>query len=100
MLNRTLIISISCLLFNVSFSQTSIKSFTEKLDELAKTKEGLKDNVRIDLSGLTLYDFINALAEEHQLNVSADANLNQLVTSNFYDVNVKDVFLFLIKNIN
>ncbi|PIA79290.1 type II and III secretion system protein [Gaetbulibacter sp. 4G1] len=94
---RTLFIIICCLIFNISFSQTNIKLFTEKLEELSKTKEGLQDNVRIDLSGLTLYDFINALAEEHQLNVSVDSNLNQLVTSNFYDVNIKDVFLFLIK---
>lgn len=85
------------ILFNVSFSQTPIDIFTNTLDELAKTKKGLNDNVRIDLSGLPLYDFINALAEEHQLNVSVDADLNQLVTSNFYDVNIKDIFLFLIQ---
>ena len=86
-----------CLLFNVGFSQTNMEAFTKKIDELSKAKKGLNDNIRIDLSGLTLYDFINTLAEEHQLNVSVDANLNQLVTSNFYDVNIKDVFLFLIK---
>lgn len=95
--NRILNIFFFCFLFNIGFSQTNIKTFTEKLDELAKTKQGLNDNVRIDLSGLTLYDFINALAEEHELNVSVDANLNQLVTSNFYDVNIKDVFMFLIQ---
>lgn len=97
MLYRFLTIPLCCLIFNISFSQTSIKKFTEKLDELSKTKEGLNDNIRIDLSGLTLYDFINTLAEEHELNVSVDSKLNQLVTSNFYDVNIKDVFLFLIK---
>ena len=94
---RILNILIFCLFFNVGFTQTTIETFTEKIDELAKTKKGLNDNARIDLSGLTLYDFINALAEEHELNVSVDANLNQLVTSNFYDVNIKDVFLFLIQ---
>lgn len=91
------IIFFFCLFINVCVSQTNIDGFTKKIDELAKTKKGLNDNVRIDLSGLTLYDFINALAEEHQLNVSVDAKLNQLVTSNFYDVNIKDVFLFLIQ---
>ncbi|MEP4779333.1 MAG: type II and III secretion system protein, partial [Algibacter sp.] len=94
---RILNIFIFCLFFNVCFSQTDVVTFTKKINELAKTKKGLNDNIRIDLSGLTLYDFINALAEEHELNVSVDANLNQLVTSNFYDVNIKDVFLFLIQ---
>ncbi|WP_346882338.1 type II and III secretion system protein [uncultured Algibacter sp.] len=95
--NRILNIFFFCLLCNIGFSQTNIETFTKKIDELAKTKEGLNENVRIDLSGLTLYDFINALAEEHKLNVSVDSNLDQLVTSNFYDVNIKDVFMFLIK---
>ncbi|AXT21188.1 type II and III secretion system protein [Flavobacteriaceae bacterium AU392] len=99
MIYKILIISVCFLMFNISFSQSpaNIKTFTEKIDELAKTKKGLEDNVRIDLTGLTLYDFINALADEHQLNVSVDIKLNQLVTSNFYDVNIKDVFLFLIQ---
>ena len=97
---RILNIFFLCLFVNVCFSQTNINDFTKKLDELAKTKKGLNDNVRIDLSGLTLYDFINALAEEHQLNVSVDSSLNQLVTSNFYDVNIKDVFMFLIQKHN
>src|SRR5690606_30519499 len=44
-----------------------------------------------------LYDFITTLAEEHELNVSVDPQLNQLVTSNFFDINVKDVFMFLVK---
>ncbi|WP_308993688.1 type II and III secretion system protein [Mariniflexile litorale] len=94
---RILTIIFFCFFINVCFSQTNIEIFTKKIDELAKTKKGLNENVRIDLAGLTLYDFINALAEEHQLNVSVDSNLNQLVTSNFYDVNIKDVFMFLIK---
>ncbi|HEX9600809.1 MAG TPA: type II and III secretion system protein [Mariniflexile sp.] len=97
---RILNIFFLCLFVNICFSQTNINDFTKKLDELAKTKKGLNDNVRIDLSGLTLYDFINALAEEHQLNVSVDSSLNQLVTSNFYDVSIKDVFMFLIQKHN
>ncbi|GGD07632.1 type II secretion system protein GspD [Hyunsoonleella pacifica] len=97
MLNKFLYTFFFCCLFSIGFSQKPVDVFTKKLDELAKIKEGLNDNVRIDLSGLTLYDFINAIAEEHELNVSVDSNLNQLVTSNFYDVNIKDVFLFLIQ---
>ncbi|RED45647.1 type II secretion system protein GspD [Seonamhaeicola aphaedonensis] len=97
MLKPPLHIIIFILSVNLCFSQNKIDVFTKKIDELAQVKKGLNDNVRIDLSGLTLYDFINAIAEEHELNISVDVNLNQLVTSNFYDVNVKDVFLFLIQ---
>ncbi len=97
MLKKTICVLLVQLYVSFGFAQSSIESFSLKLDELAKTKKGLNENSRIDLSGLTLYDFINALAEEHELNVSVDSQLTQLVTSNFYDVNIKDVLLFLIK---
>ncbi|PKP11181.1 MAG: type II and III secretion system protein [Bacteroidetes bacterium HGW-Bacteroidetes-3] len=95
--NKITLIIIFFLFFNLIFSQSDIKEFTNKIEELSKTKEGLNENVRIDLTGLTLYDYITTLAEEHKLNVSVDAELNQFVTSNFYDVKLKDVFLFLIQ---
>lgn len=81
----------------ISFSQTNNHDYSNKIEELAKVKEGLNDAVRIDLTGLTLYDFITTLAEEHELNVSVDTELNQIVSGNFFDVTVKDVFLFLIQ---
>lgn len=85
------------LTINLGFSQSNLEEFTLKLDELSITKKGLNDNIRIDLTGLTLNDFITTLAEEHELNVSVDPKLNEIVTSNFFDVKVKDVFLFLIE---
>jgi type IV pilus assembly protein PilQ len=92
----TLVFLLSC---NFTFSQRNNKVLN-KIEELSKTKTALNDVVRIDLTGLTLYDFISTLAEEHKLNVSVDANLNQIVSGNFFDVNVKDVLFFLIKKHN
>lgn len=83
--------------FQISFSQNNNQDYSNKIEELAKTKVGLNDAVRIDLTGLTLYDFLTTLAEEHELNVSVDTELNQVVSGNFFDVTVKDVFLFLIQ---
>ncbi|MDR6299399.1 type II secretion system protein GspD [Mesonia maritima] len=80
------------------FSQTErIKTIENKLIELSNSQKGLTEQVRIDISGLTLYDFIASIADEHQLNVSVDNKLNQIINNNFYDVEVKDVFLFLIQ---
>lgn len=66
-----------------------------KLDELSVQKKGLNEVIKIDISGLSLHDFIASIAEEHQLNVDADADLTQPVVNNFYDVSVKDVFIYL-----
>jgi len=94
---KNIILLIIIVASSACFSQSGNTVFDDKLNELSKTKKGLNENVRIDLTGLTLYDFITTLAEEHELNVSVDPALNQLVTSNFFDVNVKDVFSFLVK---
>ncbi len=95
--------SIVLVLMLFSFSLYSQVEATTKANiennftEIAKTKEGLNEKIRIDISGLTLYDFITAIAEEHELNVSVDNALSDIVNSNFYDVEVKDVLLFLIE---
>ena len=84
-------------IFQIGWAQSNLNEFKNKMEDLSKTKTGLNENIRIDLTGLTLYDFIITLAEEHELNVSVDPQLNQIVTSNFFDVKVTDVFYFLIQ---
>ena len=66
------------------------------LDEYAKDRPGLKEKIKIDISGLTIEDVINVLAQEHELNVSADVDFIDPISTNFFDVTVKDVYLFLI----
>lgn len=83
------------LCFQFSFSQTDITDLNLKLDELAIQKKGINEKIKTEVSGLTLYDFITSIAQEHQLNVSVDADLNQTVAYNLFDVSVKDVFIFL-----
>ncbi|MDW8850100.1 type II and III secretion system protein [Flavobacterium sp. MMLR14_040] len=55
----------------------------------------MNETIKIDVSGLTLHDFISSIAEEHQLNVDVDTELNQPVSNNFFDVTVKDIFIHL-----
>ncbi|WP_241483405.1 type II and III secretion system protein [Kordia zhangzhouensis] len=52
--------------------------------------------MQVEISGITLYDFVSAIADEHKLSIDVDTSLDQIVSSNFYDVPVKDVLLFLI----
>lgn len=82
---------------NHVFSQQNIEELGRKFDDFSKTKKGINDVVKIDVSGLYLNDLISSIAEEHQLNVSVDSDLNNPVVNNFFDVTVKDVFLFLIQ---
>ncbi len=76
-------------------AQQDMEALSLRFDEFSTQKPGLKEVLKIDVSGLTLHDFITTIAGEYKLNVSVDTDLNQVVTNNFYDVTVKDVFLFL-----
>ncbi|OWP85289.1 type II and III secretion system protein [Flavobacterium davisii] len=80
-----------------TFAQQDINQLSYKFDELAKQKKGINEALKINVSGLSLHDFIASIAEEHQLNIDVDTDLNQTVVNNFYDVTVKDVFLYLVQ---
>lgn len=88
---------IGFLFTNSLFAQQDINDLSAKFDELAKQKKGINEVLKIDVSGLSLHDFIAAIAEEHQLNIDVDTDLNQSVVNNFFDVTVKDVFLHLVQ---
>lgn len=76
-------------------AQQSQVELENKLNELAKQKKGLTEILKIDVSGLNVKDFVKAIAEQHQLNIDIDSDINQAITNNFFDVTVKDVFLYL-----
>ncbi|WP_298892436.1 type II and III secretion system protein [uncultured Psychroserpens sp.] len=97
MTKKILLLLTVILSFQIGWTQSNLNEFKSKMEELAKTKKGLDESIRIDLTGLTLYDYITTLAAEHELNVSVDPQLNQIVTANFFDVKVSEVFYFLIR---
>jgi type IV pilus assembly protein PilQ len=77
------------------FVTAQVEDTSSKLENYAKVKKGLNETIKADISGLTLYEFLTSIAQEHQLNVSVDNDLNQQVVNTFFDVSVKDVFIFL-----
>lgn len=97
MLNKILFSIIGFLFVSCCFAQQDMEALNRKFDDLSKQKKGLNETIKTDVSGLTLYDFIGSIAQEHQLNVSVDSDLNQLVANSFFDVTVKDVFVFLVQ---
>jgi type IV pilus assembly protein PilQ len=95
---KQIVFAITALLFsNIIFAQQNIVELSRKFDEFSIQKKGLNETIKIDVSGLTLHDFIASIAEEHQLNVDVDIDLNQPVANNFFDVTVKDVFIHLVQ---
>jgi type IV pilus assembly protein PilQ len=97
MLQKTLYTLISLIFFSLSFAQQDINELNRKFEEFAKQKKGLNEIIKTEVSGLTLYDFISSIAQEHELNVSVDNTMSESVINNFYDVTVRDVFVFLVQ---
>lgn len=80
-----------------SWSQVEVLEAEKELKALSGTQPGLNEKVQVSVAGVSLSDFISAIALEHNLNVSVDDELSTVVVNNFYDALVKDVFIFLIK---
>lgn len=97
MFKKITYILLSVLFSNLAFAQQDINELGRQFDELAKQKKGINEVLKIDVSGLSLHDFISSIAEEHQLNIDVDPELNQPVVNNFFDVTVKDVFIHLVQ---
>ncbi len=97
MIKKIIVVLTLFIFSNSLLAQQDSNELGRKLDEFSKIKPGINEIVKIDVSGLSLYDLILAISEEHQLNVSVDSNLNTPVVNNFHDVTVKDIFLFLVQ---
>lgn len=95
--HKTTITFIIFFITSIVYSQQDMGILSKQFDDFAIQKKGLNQLIKTDVSGLTLYEFINSVGQEHQLNVSVDQDLNQIISSNFFDVSVKEVFLFLVQ---
>ena len=73
-------------------SQTETEAL---LNAYANDHPELQETITIDISGLTIYEFLNSVALEHKINLSADADLTNMVESSFFEIPVKDVFMFI-----
>lgn len=77
------------------FSQQNT-DYRAQLETLSQELKAYNKTIQVEVTGITLYDFVSAIADEHKLSIDVDTSLEQLVSSNFYDVPVKDVLLFLV----
>ncbi len=97
MRKKLFIVILVAMAYMQGFCQVNQTDLEAKFNELAKTQVGLNEAVQINVSKVSLYDFITTLGLEHKLNLSIDASLEQTIANNFFNVKVKDVLLFLVK---
>lgn len=87
-----------CVICSLQMSgQINTDKISQELDNIAASRKGMLQTLRIDVEGLSLQELIATIGEEHELNFSVSNDLDEVVGSNFYDIVVKDVLLFLIQ---
>lgn len=96
---------VKILVFFIAFftSMANAQKFTEpelrtKLDSLSTKYKGYNNSLQLNVTGLTLAELVNSVALENNLNISVDPSLNQMISYNFFDAQVKDMLVFLYLN--
>ncbi|WP_281323427.1 type II secretion system protein GspD [Flavobacterium aestivum] len=97
MLKKIIYVLISLFFTNTIIAQQDINELVKDFDAMSAKNKGLDESIKIDINGLSLHDFISTIAEDHQLNVDVDQSLTQMISNNFFDVKVKDVFIHLVQ---
>ena len=84
-------------------NQTRLDSLRTNLESLAETNAELnqKFDTEINVSNVSLDNLLMAVSEIHDININIDRSIsNIIVTNNFNDVNIIDLFIFLCKEHN
>jgi type IV pilus assembly protein PilQ len=75
-----------------------IDALERKLVGLSASVPGLKQKVQVGLSGVSIREFLRAVAQANQLNINVDPMLNIKVVSNVSSENALNILLFLAEN--
>ncbi len=75
----------------------NVNALQEKLDSLADEIPALNDTVDITVNGVSIQEFIRAIANNTGLNITIDPSLNYRIVNNFSRVKVQDVLAYLAK---
>jgi len=99
----SLILIFVCFTIGHAQSNDRLSLIETELENLAETNQGLGDKLdaSIALNEITLSNFLLAISNVHNVNISVSPELNQMrVTNNFSNVSVANVLLFLCKEYN
>jgi len=102
MLKRIIRIIPFLLLLNYFKSQAQeadrFQSLRDRLEILSVQVPGLKNKVQLALNGVSIQEFLTALAKSNGLSINIDPKLSYKVVNNFNNVTASNVLIFLAKN--
>lgn len=90
-----LLLFLSLFFSHVACAQERFDSIQSQLQSISNENPGLNQKVELNVSDVSLAEFLNALAVSNKLNISVDESLNFSVSNNFSNVTVIEVIMFL-----
>lgn len=100
MIRKIVLFSLILISFvQITYAQTNNRfvELESNLTELSKTTPGLLEKVDFSVSGVSIQEFLRAIAEASSLNINIDPQINLKVYNNFSDEKVINILLFLAK---
>lgn len=83
------------LLFLFASGVQAQKGNAEFFDELAKNNPGLNELVDLNITGVSLPEFLKGIGINHNLNIHVDEGVSGMIRNTFSNVPVKDVLVFV-----
>lgn len=80
--------------------QARIQVIQSQLEQLSATVPGLNSAVQLSVNGVSIQEFVSALAKSNNLSINIDPKLNIRVANIFNNVTALDILVFLAKNYN
>lgn len=77
-----------------------ISQIQEHLQKLAPAVPGINEKVQLSVTGVSIQEFLRALAQSNKLNINIDPKLNFKVYNNFTNETAANILLFLVKEYN
>lgn len=93
-----LLLMICCFSFEVKGQKYTEQEIRAKFDSLSTSHKGYTNKLQLNVTSLSLSELVSSVALENNLNISVDPALNQLISYNFFDAQVKDMLVFLYLN--
>jgi type IV pilus assembly protein PilQ len=77
-----------------------IRAIQEKLDELSGTVPGLNQKVQLLVTGVSMHEYLNAIARSNNLSISAEPGLNFTISDTFTGVTASNILVLLAQKYN
>ena len=80
--------------------QDKVQNIQSQLSTLSQTVPGLNQRVQLSVTGVSIQEFLRALAQSNNLNINIDPSLNLKIYNNFNNETALNILVFLAKEYN